>query len=97
MEQNVEFQQSFSPLLMQANHILSLSQTELDEPVPVAAPRTVSPYNAANVLTVVRIVLVPGRHPAKSHAADDVGHVSILAVGGGVHPPGRRSLASGSA
>jgi CDP-diacylglycerol---glycerol-3-phosphate 3-phosphatidyltransferase len=30
-----------------------------DEPVPVAAPRTVSPYNMANVLTVVRIVLVP--------------------------------------
>jgi CDP-diacylglycerol--glycerol-3-phosphate 3-phosphatidyltransferase len=30
-----------------------------DEPVPVTAPRTVSPYNAANVLTVVRIVLVP--------------------------------------
>ena len=30
MEQNVEFQQSFSPLLMQANHILSLSQTELE-------------------------------------------------------------------
>jgi CDP-diacylglycerol--glycerol-3-phosphate 3-phosphatidyltransferase len=26
---------------------------------PVAAPRTVSPYNAANILTVVRIVLVP--------------------------------------
>ena len=30
MEQNVDFQQSFSPLLMQANHILSLSQTELE-------------------------------------------------------------------
>src|ERR687898_566970 len=30
MEQNVEFQQSFSPLLMQANHILSLSQTDLE-------------------------------------------------------------------
>src|SRR5215203_6256068 len=30
MEQNVELQQSFSPLLMQANHILSLSQTELE-------------------------------------------------------------------
>jgi RNA polymerase sigma-54 factor len=30
LEQNVEFQQSFSPLLMQANHILSLSQTELE-------------------------------------------------------------------
>ena len=26
---------------------------------PVAAPRVVSPYNAANILTVVRIVLVP--------------------------------------
>ena len=30
-----------------------------DEPVPVSAPRAVSLYNAANVLTVVRIVLVP--------------------------------------
>ena len=30
LEQNVEFQQNFSPLLMQANHILSLSQTELE-------------------------------------------------------------------
>jgi CDP-diacylglycerol--glycerol-3-phosphate 3-phosphatidyltransferase len=30
-----------------------------DEPVPVAAPRVVSPYNPANILTVVRIVLVP--------------------------------------
>lgn len=30
-----------------------------DEPVPVAKPRVVSLYNAANVLTVVRIVLVP--------------------------------------
>jgi CDP-diacylglycerol---glycerol-3-phosphate 3-phosphatidyltransferase len=30
-----------------------------DEPVPVAAARVVSPYNAANILTVVRIVLVP--------------------------------------
>lgn len=30
-----------------------------DEPVPVAAPRVVSPYNAANALTAVRIVLVP--------------------------------------
>jgi CDP-diacylglycerol---glycerol-3-phosphate 3-phosphatidyltransferase len=30
-----------------------------DEPVPVAAPRTVSLYNMANVLTMVRIVLVP--------------------------------------
>jgi RNA polymerase sigma-54 factor len=30
MEQSVEIQQSFSPLLMQANHILSLSQTELE-------------------------------------------------------------------
>ena len=30
MDQHVEVQQSFSPLLMQANHILSLSQTELE-------------------------------------------------------------------
>jgi CDP-diacylglycerol--glycerol-3-phosphate 3-phosphatidyltransferase len=30
-----------------------------DEPVPVAAPRVVSLYNPANLLTVVRIVLVP--------------------------------------
>ena len=30
MDQHVEQQQSFSPLLMQANHILSLSQTELE-------------------------------------------------------------------
>jgi CDP-diacylglycerol--glycerol-3-phosphate 3-phosphatidyltransferase len=30
-----------------------------DEPVPVAAPRVVSLYNAANALTVVRLVLVP--------------------------------------
>jgi CDP-diacylglycerol--glycerol-3-phosphate 3-phosphatidyltransferase len=30
-----------------------------DEPVPVATPRVVSLYNPANVLTVVRIVLVP--------------------------------------
>ena len=30
-----------------------------DEPVPVAAPRVVSPYNPANILTMVRIVLVP--------------------------------------
>ncbi len=30
MEQSVDMQQSFSPLLMQANHILSLSQTELE-------------------------------------------------------------------
>lgn len=30
-----------------------------DEPVPVAAPRVVSLYNPANVLTAVRIVLVP--------------------------------------
>jgi CDP-diacylglycerol--glycerol-3-phosphate 3-phosphatidyltransferase len=30
-----------------------------DEPVPVAAPRPVSLYNPANVLTAVRIVLVP--------------------------------------
>ena len=30
MEQHAEMQQSFSPLLMQANHILSLSQTELE-------------------------------------------------------------------
>jgi RNA polymerase sigma-54 factor len=33
MEQNVEMQQSFSPLLMQANHILSLSQTELESAI----------------------------------------------------------------
>jgi CDP-diacylglycerol--glycerol-3-phosphate 3-phosphatidyltransferase len=31
----------------------------MDEPVPVAASRVVSLYNPANVLTVVRIVLVP--------------------------------------
>ncbi|GAA2862498.1 CDP-diacylglycerol--glycerol-3-phosphate 3-phosphatidyltransferase [Actinoplanes cyaneus] len=30
-----------------------------DEPVPVAAPRVVSLYNAANALTVLRLVLVP--------------------------------------
>lgn len=30
MDQTVEMQQSFSPLLMQANHILSLSQAELE-------------------------------------------------------------------
>jgi CDP-diacylglycerol--glycerol-3-phosphate 3-phosphatidyltransferase len=30
-----------------------------DEPVPVATPRVVSLYNPANVLTLVRIVLVP--------------------------------------
>nr|WP_296068833.1 CDP-diacylglycerol--glycerol-3-phosphate 3-phosphatidyltransferase [uncultured Actinoplanes sp.] len=30
-----------------------------EEPVGVPAPRVVSPYNPANVLTVVRIVLVP--------------------------------------
>jgi CDP-diacylglycerol--glycerol-3-phosphate 3-phosphatidyltransferase len=30
-----------------------------DEPVPVAAPRVVSLYNPANVLTATRIVLVP--------------------------------------
>jgi CDP-diacylglycerol---glycerol-3-phosphate 3-phosphatidyltransferase len=30
-----------------------------DEPVPVAAPRVVSLYNPANVLTAVRLVLVP--------------------------------------
>jgi CDP-diacylglycerol---glycerol-3-phosphate 3-phosphatidyltransferase len=30
-----------------------------DEPVPVAAPRAVSLYNPANMLTAVRIVLVP--------------------------------------
>ena len=30
MEQSVDMQQSFSPLLMQANHILSLSQMELE-------------------------------------------------------------------
>ncbi|BCY14419.1 CDP-diacylglycerol--glycerol-3-phosphate 3-phosphatidyltransferase [Actinoplanes sp. L3-i22] len=30
-----------------------------DEPVPVAAPRVVSLYNAANALTVVRLALVP--------------------------------------
>ncbi|XVU24118.1 CDP-diacylglycerol--glycerol-3-phosphate 3-phosphatidyltransferase [Actinoplanes sp. CA-054009] len=30
-----------------------------DEPVPAAAPRVVSLYNPANILTVVRIVLVP--------------------------------------
>lgn len=30
LEQSVEIQQNFSPLLMQANHILSLSQTDLE-------------------------------------------------------------------
>jgi CDP-diacylglycerol--glycerol-3-phosphate 3-phosphatidyltransferase len=30
-----------------------------DEPAPVTTTRVVSPYNAANILTVVRIVLVP--------------------------------------
>jgi CDP-diacylglycerol--glycerol-3-phosphate 3-phosphatidyltransferase len=30
-----------------------------DEPVPVAAPRVVSLYNPANILTAVRLVLVP--------------------------------------
>jgi len=30
-----------------------------DEPAPAVAPRVVSPYNPANVLTVLRIVLVP--------------------------------------
>jgi CDP-diacylglycerol--glycerol-3-phosphate 3-phosphatidyltransferase len=30
-----------------------------DKPVPVAAPRVVSLYNPANILTAVRIVLVP--------------------------------------
>jgi CDP-diacylglycerol--glycerol-3-phosphate 3-phosphatidyltransferase len=30
-----------------------------DEPVPVAAPRVVSLYNPANILTAVRILLVP--------------------------------------
>ena len=30
-----------------------------DKPVPVSAPRVVSPYNPANILTVARIVLVP--------------------------------------
>ena len=30
-----------------------------DDPVPVAAPRVVSLYNPANVLTAIRIVLVP--------------------------------------
>jgi CDP-diacylglycerol--glycerol-3-phosphate 3-phosphatidyltransferase len=30
-----------------------------DEPVPVAAPRVVSLYNPANVLTAIRLVLVP--------------------------------------
>ncbi len=30
-----------------------------DEPVPAAAARVVSPYNIANLLTVLRIVLVP--------------------------------------
>ena len=30
-----------------------------DKPVPVSAPRVVSPYNPANILTVVRIILVP--------------------------------------
>jgi RNA polymerase sigma-54 factor len=33
MDQTVELQHSFSPLLMQANHILSLSQTELEAAV----------------------------------------------------------------
>src|SRR5262245_45644152 len=32
-EQTVELQQTFSPLLMQANHILSLSQAELEAAV----------------------------------------------------------------
>src|SRR3954451_1858419 len=32
-EQSVELQQTFSPLLMQANHILSLSQAELEAAV----------------------------------------------------------------
>jgi CDP-diacylglycerol--glycerol-3-phosphate 3-phosphatidyltransferase len=31
----------------------------IEEPVPVAAPRVVSLYNPANILTAVRIVLVP--------------------------------------
>ena len=30
-----------------------------DEPVPVTPTRVVSPYNAANILTAARIVLVP--------------------------------------
>jgi CDP-diacylglycerol--glycerol-3-phosphate 3-phosphatidyltransferase len=30
-----------------------------DEPVPASVPRVVSPYNPANILTMVRIVLVP--------------------------------------
>ena len=30
-----------------------------DEPVPVAAPRVVSLYNPANILTAIRLVLVP--------------------------------------
>jgi CDP-diacylglycerol--glycerol-3-phosphate 3-phosphatidyltransferase len=30
-----------------------------DKPVPASAPRVVSPYNPANILTVVRIILVP--------------------------------------
>jgi CDP-diacylglycerol---glycerol-3-phosphate 3-phosphatidyltransferase len=30
-----------------------------DEPIPIAAPRVVSLYNPANLLTAVRIVLVP--------------------------------------
>jgi RNA polymerase sigma-54 factor len=33
MEQHAEMQQSFSPLLMQANHILSLSQAELESAI----------------------------------------------------------------
>jgi CDP-diacylglycerol--glycerol-3-phosphate 3-phosphatidyltransferase len=31
----------------------------IEEPVPVAAPRVVSLYNPANILTAVRLVLVP--------------------------------------
>ena len=31
----------------------------IDEPAPISAPRVVSLYNPANLLTVVRIVLVP--------------------------------------
>jgi len=33
--------------------------TVTDDPVPVAAPRVVPLYNPANVLTAIRIVLVP--------------------------------------
>jgi DNA-directed RNA polymerase specialized sigma54-like protein len=33
LDQTIEIQQSFSPLLMQANHILSLSQTELESAI----------------------------------------------------------------